>query len=123
MIQLEDKLLFLCAKTAFNESHRQQLYDLCRGQTVRWDTIYSTARRHGVAPLIFANLQQCNPTELGLPQEIINQFRLCFSRNISTKAYIAEKLAEILAFFEQQSLAALSRAWFSWAVIGNFGLL
>ena len=107
MTQLEDKLLFLCARTAFSESHRQQVYDLCLGQTVDWDKVYSTAHQHGIAPLVFTNLQQCNPAELGLPQEIINQFRLSFTRNISTKAYIAEKLSELLAFFEQRSLEVM----------------
>lgn len=106
-MQPEERLLFTCTRTTFPAVYQQMVHDLCYQAKIRWDIVYTTAEQHGVAPLIYANLQRCNPADLGMPLEIISRFRQSCARNIATKAHIAGKLIDILAFFNQRSIEVM----------------
>jgi hypothetical protein len=74
--------------------------DICRREEVRWDVVYSTAELHGVAPLVYTNLQQCLPLGLSVPREILDQFQLCRARTAIRKERLTRKLVQALALFE-----------------------
>lgn len=107
MIQPEDKLLFLCSRPDFPAASQPVVRQLCRQTQIRWEVVYTTADHHGVAPLIYANLQRCNLPELGLPPEIVSRFKQTFVRNVATKSQIADELTQILAFFNQHSIPVM----------------
>jgi len=100
----EDELLCACTRQNFLEAHRQTALNICRREEVNWYIVYSTARLHGVAPLIFSNLQQCNPLTLGIPQHIVYQFKRYYYRSVVRKERKAERLTEALAFFDRKSI-------------------
>lgn len=100
----EDRLLLACARQDFLDAHQQAVIDICRGEEINWDVVYSTAKLHGVAPLIYANVQRCIPLGLGVPQDIIDQFRVCRYRSILRKQHRAEQLTRALALFGQKSM-------------------
>lgn len=103
----EDRLLFACARQNFLDAHRQQVAGICRQNTVDWDAVYSTATLHGVAPLIGANLQQCDPEAVPVPHRILEQFRSSYYRNILRKERDAEQLKRALAFFGEKSIPVM----------------
>ncbi len=104
MTQPEDQLLYLCTRPDFPAVHQSRVRELCRQSQIHWEVVYATAEHHGVAPLIYANLQRCHLAELGVPSEIIGRFKQVFVRNVATKSQIADELTEILAFFNRQSI-------------------
>jgi hypothetical protein len=106
-MQPEEKLLFICTRTPLPATSQQMARDLCRQMEIHWDVVYTTAEQHGVAPLIYLNLQQCDLVELGVPPEVISCFKQSFRRTVANKNYIADKLIEILTYFNQRSIAVM----------------
>ena len=99
-IKPEDKLLFVLARQKFLHTHQKTVLDICSSEEIGWDIVYSTAKLHGVELLIYSNLQQCNSVELGIPQDIMEQFKLYSYRNIVTVKHRSEIRAEALSFFQ-----------------------
>jgi hypothetical protein len=60
------------------------------------------AQLHGVAPLVYANLQQC--LNLPIPPEIFKSFKLCLMRNMMTKQRLAENIGRAISFFSKKSI-------------------
>jgi len=71
----EDKLLFICTRQNFLDIHRQEVLDLCIREKIDWNRVYATAKLHGVAPLIYLNLQKCAGTGISVPPDIANKFK------------------------------------------------
>jgi len=100
----EDRLLFACARQNFSDTYRQNVLDICRCEEIDWHVVCSTARLHGVAPLIYSNLLQCIPLDLSIPQDILDRFKICRYRNIVRKEQRAERLTQALAYFDRKSI-------------------
>ena len=103
-ISPEDELLLACTRQSFEEPHRQTVRRLCQREAIEWEVVYSTADLHGVAPLVYTNLQRCPTQDLGVPAHIVNRFRLCLARNMLVKDKMASNLANALAFFAERSI-------------------
>ena len=98
----EDRLLFVLTRQRFLDAHQQAALDICNSSKIQWDVVYSTARLHGITPLIYSNLQQCVNINLGMPQDIMNQFKLCYYRNVVMVKQKAEMLTEVLSYLEKK---------------------
>jgi hypothetical protein len=77
----ENALLYICARQAFVDTHWQHLVALCSQHQVDWNAVFSAAQSHGVAPLVYANLQRYDTAELALPEHILTRFKLCAFNN------------------------------------------
>ncbi|NUO08785.1 MAG: nucleotidyltransferase family protein [Candidatus Brocadia sp.] len=100
----EDKLLFACTRQNFLDVHQKAALDICGNEDVRWDVVHATAMQHGVASLVYSNLLKCPGANLGIPQDIIDKFKLCVANNIVRKNRRAEKLMEVLSFMKNKSI-------------------
>jgi hypothetical protein len=88
----------------FSEADRAGVVDLCRRNEIRWGRVYSTARLHGVAPLVYSNLARFDQEELGLENGVLERFRQSFANNLVAMRRLREGLWEILGFFNQRHL-------------------
>jgi hypothetical protein len=95
----EDKLLFASIR---QELDANQVLDLCRNSHIRWDVVFTIADRHGVAPLVFVNLQHCHPALDSIPQDTIDQFERALYTNIIVKEQLAGKIGEVLEFLNRK---------------------
>lgn len=96
----EDHILFICARQDFGSAHLQKLSNLCQAQDIHWDMVLETAKQHAVAPLVYTNLIKYPTAELGIPQSILEKFKLLYLSNVIRKrktAEIAERLFELFA--------------------------
>ena len=100
----EDRLLLACTRQSFTDAHRQAVLDICRREEIAWDVVHSTAKHHGVAPLVYANLRKCIPLGLDIPQDVVDRFRRSYHRNVVWKERSAERLTQALAFFRRKSI-------------------
>ena len=100
----EDELLATCSRVDFRESDQQSVLELSRRNEIRWDQIYTTARMHGVAPLVYRNLSHIDPAILDLKNGVIAQFKRSFADNLIAKHYLREGLWRILRFFNERHL-------------------
>jgi len=103
----EDKLLFLCTRQTFQPRHQALVAAICQAEAVRWDLLYTMARVHGVAPLVYTNLAQCASLELGMPPNIQAQFKRSLASQIVHQARQAEKITQVLAFCQRHSIAVM----------------
>lgn len=103
----ELELLFTCTRQQLCPKPRQRLQQLCRQQRIDWSFVYRVAAQHGVAPLVFVNLQQVGLATLHLPPAIATQFSQLVYHTIATKAGITRKLGSVLAFLAEQGQAVM----------------
>ena len=88
-----------------------------QGGEIKWDVVYTTARLHGVAPLIYRNLQSCFNEGLKIPQDVIERFRLCYYGNIAAEKRRSERIKKILSLADKMSVdimlikGAALRSW------------
>jgi len=92
----EERVLLACSRLVFSESKKREVVSVCRQVGLQWELIHSTAEFHGVAPLVYANLQRCSLYELSMPKEIVERFRRTFVQNLVIKQRLAAKIATVL---------------------------
>lgn len=102
-MRIEDKLLFALCRQNLLSCHRKSVFDICQRNEIAWDMVYSTARQHGVVPLIYSNLQQCVDRGLALPEGVKIKFKLYSYRNIFMEKQRTEWIKEIVSFFHGKS--------------------
>jgi hypothetical protein len=103
----EDRLLFICTRQNFLEAHQQAAFDVCRQHEIRWDVVYRTADLHGVAPLVYVNLQRCLARDLRIPPAIINQFKQGTMRNMLAKEGMARNISRAISYFGERSIPVM----------------
>jgi hypothetical protein len=104
----EDKLLFLCARQDFSDAHLKALIDLGGVETIDWEELFFTARQHGVAPLIWANLEKAIPLGLSVAPDVIHKFQLACYHNVVAKGKRAKNLVEALALLGAHSIEVMA---------------
>ena len=106
-IQPEDRILFVCTRQKFLETDRQTMLELCQQTELDWQVICSTAILHGVAPLVYVNLQRSDPSALGIPPDILAQFKRAYYHNIVLQERRAARLKQALTFFNSRSIQVM----------------
>jgi hypothetical protein len=105
--QPEDKVLFVCTRQEFLEADRQTVRQLCRQTGLDWELVCSTAKLHGVAPLVYVNLQQCDPPELGIPTAIVDQFKRAYYHSLVLQERRENGLKRALTFFDNNGITVM----------------
>lgn len=96
----ESKLLLTCAGTNAN---RENISALVKPD-LDWAYFISTARRHGVLPLVYQRLRACRE---GLPADVLHSLEKYFYLNSSRNLYQAEILVELLQSLHSQDISAV----------------
>jgi hypothetical protein len=99
----EDEILFACSRQHLQPCHRERLSQITERASSNWHEIFATARNHGVAPLVFANLQKCADVAARIPADVSENFARCTRNNALVKALYDERARGILDFFERRS--------------------
>lgn len=105
------KLLLLCCRQSFGPAHTDALQQWATAnghcESFDWSLVYRLAVNHGVAPLIFKNLQTVGLRELGIPFAIIAAFQQQTYQSIAIKAGIRTKLVEIIQFCAARNIRVM----------------
>ena len=107
LIAPEDRLLLFCARQDFHDQYKQAVLDLIQTNTLRWELIFRTAQRHGIAPLLYRNLFQQLGVGAYLPSRIAGKFIAYVSRYTVISEKRAHALVDVLRFLESRSLSAM----------------
>lgn len=103
----EDRILFLCARQDFLPGHRDAVHALCQGRAVRWELLAKTASRHGVLPIVGANLRQCDAAALRLPTGFAERLEIAVFESAAVRERDADRLATALARLRAVELEAM----------------
>jgi hypothetical protein len=105
----EDRILFACARQDFGPEHRQAVEELAdRGfDGIDWERLAATAERHGVLPIVVANLRRCDPAVLGLSAALAERLETAVFENALLKEQDAVRLAAALASLREIRLEAM----------------
>ncbi len=96
----EDELAFACIRQDI-DLQREKILALCRNPALDWEVFYSITSRHGVSPLVYSNLRQCDPDLACLPTETLAKFEQDLYHSLAAQEIIAEKTAQALARLNQ----------------------
>lgn len=99
----EDSVVCLCSRQDFAASHRERLTELCCARPIDWQCVSATAVQHGVAPLVYTNLQTC-ADELDVPEEVLGHLRHIAEHNKFTWAVSQAVLEKALALFNAKGI-------------------
>ena len=103
----EDRLLLLCARQEFLPAHREAVERLCQEGEIRWGNLAAAAGRHGVLPIVGANLRRCDPAATGLPEALAARFEIAVLENAAVRERDADRLATGLARLREVELEAM----------------
>lgn len=97
----EDRLLCLCARQEFLPVHQEAVERL---GSIQWHPVVAAAERHGVLPIVGANLRWCT---LDLPQSIVERLETALFENAALKERDADRLATGIARLREVELDAM----------------
>jgi hypothetical protein len=103
----ETAILYACCRQAFTDAQRETVAARCASQSIDWETVCTGASANGVAPLIWANLQQCQPAMRRMPRPTAAHFEQLMLNNVALATGMGVRLAESLAFFVAQGIEVL----------------
>jgi Uncharacterised nucleotidyltransferase len=108
-VKSEDLILFACARQDFQPRHRERVEELVRSlaRPVDWEGLAETAGRHGVLPIVGANLRRCDPAVLRLPAPLAERLEVAAFENALIKEQDSAHLAEALARLREVGLEAM----------------
>lgn len=101
-------LLFACTRQPWGAADATTVRTLGQRGDIDWGYIAATAQAHGIAPLLWTNLQQSGLAPCGLPPAIAQQLQQATYQNIAVKAGIMVKLAEICAFCQPRAIDVMA---------------
>lgn len=96
-----DRLLYLCCRQEMPEDMLAQVVAISDANFVNWNRLFDLAHRHGVAPLVFHNLQAAIARGVYVPAEVVGRFKLSTYQNITSKARQTETLTSVLASLQE----------------------
>jgi hypothetical protein len=103
----EDRILCICARQDFQPRHRERVEELAAGGGIGWERLAAAAERHGVLPVVGANLRRCDPAALALPASLAERLEIALFENALLKERDAERLAQALSLLQEAGLAAM----------------
>lgn len=98
------ELLLACSRAQMDKKCAERVKDLLNGN-VDWDSIFKTARNHGLAPILYRNLMRTSPEDV--PQNILSDLRANYLANASRSLFLTMELLRILEKFEVHGLQAI----------------
>jgi hypothetical protein len=100
----EYQLLFASVRQDFQEPHRQVVFELSRRHNLDWELVFTLAREHGVAPLLYLNLVPLAAAGLPLPTGFQSRLQHYCARITILKEQRARQLSQALAYLNAQSI-------------------
>jgi hypothetical protein len=102
----EDHLLYLCCTQDLPTKRRDEVITVARTPNLDWGNLFSLAHEHGVAPLVFLNLEQAKVSGV-IPAAIIQRFKLATYQNLLAKQKQADRLVEALAYLQGREIESM----------------
>jgi len=100
----EDELLLCAARARINPEIAARMKSLMQLK-MDWERILASARRHGLAPLLYTHLQSICAGEI--PESILSKLGRQFIFNAARNHSMTAELVRILALFEEHGIPAL----------------
>lgn len=101
----EAEFLLCCARTRLETATAGRLRDLL-GQDIDWPYLVRLAGQHGLAPLLYWNLNaHCSEA---VPPSILNQLRSQFQSNVQRNLFLTGELLKLIHLFEKSDIPAIA---------------
>lgn len=126
-----NQVAYLLTRQQLTPITSAMLRDLAHG-AIDWDGLHQVVTSHGVAPLVWHNLQAIGVDDLAVPIALRSEFQAQTYRNIAVKAGVQAKLAALCALCDAQAVdvlllkgAALDQLVYAqpWYVVHDIDLL
>jgi hypothetical protein len=102
-----NQLAYLLTRQQLTPITSAALCDLATGRAIAWDELSNVVTSHGVAPLVWRNLQAIGLADLAVPEAVRAHLQAQTYRNIAVKAGVQAKLVAICAFCDAHAVDVL----------------
>jgi hypothetical protein len=118
----EEALLLRLCRLEFSEAQVNEIRALASG-IAGWDYFRSLANAHGVAALVYHNLEKHNLLP-GIPEEVVAFLRGTLMRSLSRNAFSTETMGEVLRLLNEEGIKTvlLKGLALELTIFGNAGL-
>ena len=103
----EHRLLLHCSRLKMNDTTKSEIHRLVFLQ-LDWKVFLESARWHGVAPMVFNNLKNI-PERHQIPDEIIENLKSDYRKNLIRNTIIFAELDRVLAAFEENIIEVIPK--------------
>lgn len=103
-MRCEDALVYLCCTQDLPPDRLQRIVVAARAPELDWYQVFSLAHAHGVAPLVFQNLQAALVVGATIPADVVRRFKLATYQNALAKQNQADQLARALAYLHSHQI-------------------
>jgi hypothetical protein len=100
----EREMLLCCATTVLNEERQNRIKALLEAG-LDWGCLLKEAARHGVIPLLYANLNACFPE--AVPEPFANILQEHFRKNMISNLLLTSEMCSILNLLEAHDIPAI----------------
>lgn len=101
----EQRLILHCARQTMSQELAASTRDLLAGP-LQWERVLPAAWRHGVAPLLYKNLNRLGSGEI-LPENVRRQLLMLYHRTAYQNRFLLENLEAILRSFVHEGVEVL----------------
>lgn len=102
-----DRLLYACTRQQLTGQHRSTVEEICAHHAVDWRAVYTLAEIHGVAPLVYHNLTQCDADIVQIPTAIATKFKQSLFRNMLYKESLVRELEKALTWLHAHDVRVM----------------
>jgi len=100
-------LLFLCCTQDLPAKRLEEIVTVARIPSLDWGRLFTLAHEHGVAPLVFQNLERGKVVAGVMPAEIRQRFKLATYQNVLAKQKQADRLVQALAYLQNHGIESM----------------
>ncbi len=103
----EERLLLSCIRQELTDAAAQRIADNLQDHAINWTIVLETAKKHGIEPLLFSNLNKCRGQGLAVPADVLKRLRGAMFSAIRTKEIRARQLGDVLEFMNRNRLSVM----------------
>jgi hypothetical protein len=103
----EDTLLYLCCTQEMPADRLEKILVIGQQGAIDWSQVFSLACNHGVAPLVYQQLQAAREKGLIIPDEVAKQFKQASYQNLIAKQARYRVLLDALNYLNSNGLDAM----------------
>ena len=103
----EDALLYLCCTQEMPADRLEKILVIGQQGAIDWSLVFSLARNHGVAPLVYHQLQVARANGLIIPDGVADQFKQASYQNMIAKQARCRVLFDALNYLHSNGLDAM----------------
>ncbi len=103
----EDRFMFLATRQRLDPDRKAAMLAFVEKHALDWDQVFSTAKEHGIAPLIYTHVSSIPEITAKVPQNVLARYKLYTFNQMVFKRERAKQIINALAYFKDKNIKVI----------------